>query len=247
MALAKRIIPALLCKGPTLYKGTMYNAWRSVGVAKQAAMIHQQRGVDELMVLDIQASPLGREPNYKLVEELSGECFMPISVGGGVRTFDDVQRLMNAGADKVVACTGIMQEPKLLRRIAEHYGSQAIIGVVEYRGNKVTSMCGKQSWDFSPVEWAKRCQSSGAGEILLSCVERDGMMGGMDLEAIKAVSQSVNIPVIAMGGCGTARHALEAIQAGADAVAIGAQFLFTNDTPKSVCQYLADHGVEVRK
>ena len=237
MPLAKRIVPVLLVRGRQLVKGKQFNAWRSVGHAVQAVRIHQARGVDELVILDIAATQEGRGPDLQLVEELTRDCFMPIAVGGGVRTVEDVRALLKAGADKVVIrSAGI----KMVEKVAPIVGCQAVIAAID-----VGSPC----WSGAETYWkttALRWQDAGAGEILLTSIEREGMMQGYDLELIRAVSAAVDVPVIAHGGCGSYQHMLEAIEAGADAVAAGALFQFCDATPQDAAIYLKNHGIETR-
>lgn len=251
--LAKRVIPSMLVRGRTLVKGQRYDSWRSIGHALQAAKIHAQRGVDELLILDISATAENRGPDLKMVEELSAGCFIPITVGGGVRKLQDIRDLLNAGADKVAICSAAVRETEwdFLGEAAGRFGSQAIVAAVEYGAirNPVgwcTVECGRRPVVATPMQLALDYEKRGAGEILLSCVERDGMMQGYDLTLIREVSQAIDIPVIASGGCGSYEHMLEAFKAGADACASGAMFAFTDNTPKGAAQYLKQHGLEVR-
>lgn len=259
--LATRIIPTLLHRGTTLVKGKQFNSWRSVGNVQQAARVHAMRGVDELCILDIGATPEGRGPDFSLVEKLTEGNFTPITIGGGVRTVEDVKLLLRAGADKVVIGTAVCERIEFVRDLAEIVGAQAIAVAIDYRitidgrpclmGDGGTVPGVAQTTDgllqpIHPVMWAKDLEILGAGEIILTSIDREGMMEGYDLEMIAAVSKSVSIPVIAHGGCGTYQHMLEAIQAGASAVAAGSMFQFTDQTPKGAAQYLAAKGIEVR-
>lgn len=234
MGLATRIIPTLLCRGRQLVKGKQFNAWRSVGLVAQAVRIHQARGVDELVMLDIAATKEGRGPDLKLVEELTKDCFMPLAVGGGVRSIDDIQDLLRAGADKVVIKSAGLD---LVRRASKIVGCQAIVAAMDYDDDV-------PPWQRTRIaqEWA----DAGAGEILLTRMDYEGMMHGYDLRTIYAVARDVDIPVIAHGGCGTYEHILRAVQAGASAVAAGAMFQFTDATPLGAAEYLATQGIETR-
>lgn len=241
--LAHRVIPVILCRGRTLVKGKRFDSWRSVGVAAQAARIHAMRGVDEICLLDIGATPEGRGPDLALVEELSEAMFCPLTVGGGVRGVHDVKALLRAGADKVVIKTAGWMA---IKEAAEVVGSQAIVAAVDVRGEvgwsrpkylRPTHPIASEAW------WLEKC---GAGEILLTRVEREGMMNGYDLDLIRAVSGHVSIPVIAHGGCGSYEHMRQAITAGASAVAAGAFFQFEEATPKEAAKFLAAHGIEAR-
>jgi len=234
MMLAVRVIPTLLYRGETLVKGKQFQSWRSVGHVQQAARIHAMRGVDELCCLDIGATPEGRGPNFALVEKLTDGNFCPVTVGGGVRTVEDVKLLLRAGADKVAIKTKALD---LIPRVADAVGSQAVVASLDH-STKYAAV--------DPVMLACEFEMYGAGEILLTSILREGMMEGYDLEMIKAVSEAVSIPVIAHGGCGTYLHMLEAIQSGASAVAAGAMFQFTDQTPRGAAEYLSSKGIEVR-
>lgn len=230
-----------------MVKGTQFNAWRSVGLAAQAVRIHQQRGVDEVCLLDIGATPEGRGPDLDLVRELSEDCFSPLAVGGGVKTVEDVRALLRAGADKVV----IREEATpyddfaIVRACSQAVGCQAIVVAVDYIDDEVFTS-GPTAHPFPPEMWAAGACAAGAGEILLTSMSREGTLRGYDLELIRAVSQAVGIPVVAHGGCGTPQHMLEAIVAGANAVAAGSMFLFTDVVPLDCSRFLATNGVEAR-
>lgn len=243
MGLAARIIPTILCRGRTMVKGTKFNAWRSVGLAAQAVRIHQQRGVDEICLLDISATAEGRGPDIGLIEELSDVLFCPLTVGGGVRTVEDVRAVLRAGSDKVVVGTG---GPRAISDMAGAVGSQAIVAALDVRDGNAVVRCGTLTTMQPAVGWARSCADHGAGEILLTSIEREGLMGGYDLDLIRAVSSAVSVPVIAHGGCGTYQHMVEAIEAGASAVAAGAMFQFTDLTPAGAARYLAERGIETR-
>jgi len=243
--LAKRIIPTMLCRGRTLVKGVAFDSWRSVGMAAQAARIHSMRGVDELVLLDIGATEGGHPPNTDLVRELSESCFTPLAVGGGVSKLEHVQALLDAGADKVVICTAVFTS-SLLEKASARYGNQALVASVDVRAGKVWSHAGKQQWPMCPEHFAMLCEDWGAGEILLNAMDREGTLQGYDLDLIATVAHRVAIPVVASCGAGSYQHMLEAIRAGADAVAAGALFQFTDCTPAGAAEFLQQHGVEVR-
>ena len=263
--LAVRIIPVLLSRGFNLVKGKQFQSWRSVGHVRQAVKIHQSRGVDELILLDISASPEERSPDFNFISDITEECFMPITVGGGVKNTNDVRRLLSAGADKVTIGTSISKDISILTECAETFGSQAIVASVDYSSVKVNGfedkrncvhvLCGRdpilivnddQDTPMHPMDWAIYCQEHGAGEILLTSIDREGMMEGYDLEMIKMVSEAVTIPVIANGGGGTYEHMFEAIKSGASAVAASSMFLFTEQTPRGAAEYMSKRGVETR-
>lgn len=231
MGLAVRVIPTLLAKGTRLVKGKRFSADRIVGHVQQAARVHQARGVDELIILDVEATPKGRGPNFDAIRALTEDCFMPLTVGGGVRTMDDIERLLKAGADKVAIKTCL----QLGWDASKRFGSQAIVAVMD---------------ELPPYhlvdDVARMCQDMGYGEIILTAIEREGTMDGYDLGLISTVSAAVTIPVIAHGGCSGPEDMLAAIRAGASAVAAGALFQFTDHTPMSCARWLSQRGVETR-
>jgi len=245
MSLAVRIIPTILNRHSQMVKGKHFKADRIVGHAMQAAKVHAMRGVDELMILDITATKEGREPDYNAIEELSDKCFSSLTVGGGVKTVDHVRKLLKAGADKI--CIGkASQNSRMLEKLSDKFGSQCITVSIDFPIVGYDPSDSKLERIIYTQLWAAFIEARGAGEILLQSIERDGTMQGYDLDLIREVSEAVNIPVIASGGCGTPQHALEAIQAGASAVAIGAMFSFTDYTPRNTANYLSEHGVTVR-
>tara|TARA_R110000868_G_scaffold411755_1_gene708917 strand:- start:30736 stop:31479 length:744 start_codon:yes stop_codon:yes gene_type:complete len=241
--LAKRIIPVLLCRGRTLVKGKQFNAWRSVGVALQSARVHAMRGVDELCILDIGASMEKRGPDLSLIEELGKALFTPLAVGGGVMTVDDANALLRAGADKVVVGAG---GPAVIKQISKALGCQAVVASIDVMDNRARILRGGIVCGTTALQRALECQDAGCGEILLTDMDREGMMQGYNLELIEKISRAVNVPVIAHAGAGTYQHMLEAIKAGASAVAAGSMFQFTDQTPAGAAEYLKQHGVEVR-
>lgn len=250
--LSKRIVPTLLVKGRQLFKGVSFKASeRSIGHAAQAVRVHAARGVDELVLLDITATAEGRGPDLGLVKELSEELFIPLTVGGGVRSCEDIDALLRAGADKVSIGTGAYEVPGLIKQASARFGRQAIVVSVDvcapFPGMVMTRNGARLCPPFSsPVSWAECFETMGAGEILLTSVDRDGTLTGYDLDLIREVSAAVSIPVIASGGAGTYEHLLQAIKAGADAVAAGAMFQYTDATPRGAAQFLRRNGVCVR-
>lgn len=249
MGLAVRIIPTLLKRGSNLVKGQRFSGDRVVGHVQQAARIHQARGVDELIILDLDATPTGRGPDLKAIRELTEHCFMPLTVGGGVKTIDDAKRLLDAGADKIAICS----HPLSIEPIASRIGCQAIVAALDaknggtYLFGGTREMQPRPGYDCAPPAAIAQCyEEDGAGEILLTAIGREGTMLGYDLDLIRAVSQAVSIPVIANGGCSGPEDMLLAIEAGASAVAAGALFQFTDWTPLGCAHWLAEHAVEVR-
>lgn len=244
MSLAVRVIPTLLVRGEHLVKGTQFNSWRVVGHAMQAARIHAARGVDELIMLDIGATPEGRGPNLPLIERLSEFCHTPLTVGGGVKSVEDVYEVLRAGADKV-AIGNAAWGGDLVAKAAQRYGSQAIVvtcDVVDSISGVAAARCLREA----APERAAWIASQGAGEILLTSVDREGTMQGYDHDLIRWVSGAVDIPVISHGGCRDYKDMMLAIAAGASAVAAGALFQFTEATPREAVEYLDAHGVTIR-
>lgn len=250
MPLARRIIPVLTHVGDKLIKGKSFEGDRSIGHVVQAAKIYGQRGADEIVLLDIGATKEARGPNLAVVEKIANDLFTPLTVGGGVRSVQDVRDLLNAGADKVSIGTnwGIIEE------CADKFGSQAIVASIDYRLFKgeqrwlaqVYTHAGTVNSIWNPHALAVLQVQRGAGEILLTCIDCEGAMTGFELDYLRLIAGIVTVPVVCNGGCGTPAHALSAIEAGASGVGIGSMFAFTDETPKSVAQYLQRHGVEVR-
>ena len=243
--LKQRIIPVLLYKDIGLVKGIGFNSWRRVGPVIPAVKVHNLRNVDELIFLDIGATPENREPDFDLIADISDECFMPLTVGGGVSKPEHFRELLLAGADKVSVNTAALNDPSLLERASQKFGAQCVTVSIDVLKGRVATGCGLLPHDLSPVTWAKECERLGAGEILLNSIERDGMMEGYDIGLIRSVSQAVDIPVIACGGAGTYEHFAEGLRYG-HAVAAGAIFQFTEHTPQGAAQYLQDKGHAVR-
>lgn len=247
-----RIIPTLLYKDVGLVKGISFDSWRRVGSAMQAVKVYNMREVDELVFLDITATQEGRHPDFELVDELADECFMPMTVGGGVQTIDDVRRLLQLGADKVAINTSAVKNPVLVRQVAERFGSQCVTVSIDVRRtakgyHEVYTYSGTHPTGFNPVNLAQKVEEMGAGEILLTSIDRDGTMNGYDIELIGSVSNSISIPVIASGGAGNYEHMFQALTQGkASAVAAASIFHYTEQTPLEAKHYLAKRGIPVR-
>ena len=246
-----RIMPTLLYKDVGLVKGVGFDSWRRVGGAMQSINVYNMREVDELVFLDIAATQDGRPPDFELIDDLADECFVPLAVGGGITTLDDVQRLLMVGADKVVVNTAAIDRPAIVREIAERFGSQCIVVSIDARRelngeHRVYVESGRRATDLDPVRAARRAEASGAGEILITSIERDGAMEGYDFDLIRAVSGAVSIPVIASGGAGCYGHLADSLAAGASAVAAASIFHFTEQTPREAKRYLRARGYPVR-
>jgi len=244
-----RVIPTVLTDGQTVVKGTQFNNWRTVGMAHATAQLFGKRDVDELMFLDVKASERNTPIPESLLVSFTETLNIPFSVGGGVTTLDIASKYLSAGAEKIVLGRAALATPSLVSEIAEKFGSQAVvvaIDIVDFKKGVVSTNCGKVEITLSVIEWAKKLEQLGAGEILLQSVLRDGEMQGMDHEAISGVSASVNLPIIASSGAGSLKECELAVRSGANAVAIGAMFQFTEITPKQVRNYLHESGISVR-
>ena len=246
-----RIMPTLLHKDLGLVKGVGFDSWRRAGGAMQAVKLYNMREVDELLFLDITATRDKRQPDYELIDDLADECFMPLAVGGGVGCIDDVRRLLMVGADKVVVNTAAVDRPEIVAEIAGRFGSQCLVVSIDARrradgGHEVYVESGTRPTGLDPVVLAQRVAAEGAGEILITSIERDGTMEGYDLDLLRAVAEAVPVPVIASGGAGNYRHLAEALEAGASAVAAASIFHFTEQTPREAKRYLGERGFPVR-
>lgn len=247
-----RVIPTLLWKDVGLVKGVAFDSWRRVGSVLPAIKVYNTRQVDELILLDITATEDDREPDYQTIEDLSAECFVPLTVGGGVKEIGQIKALLRAGADKVAINTAAYENPGLITEASRKFGKQCIVVSIDVRKNsdgkyECYSNCGAKATGREPVDWAREVEALGAGEILITSVECDGTMEGYDLELLKSVSEAVRIPVIASGGAGNYEDAYQALTAGqVSAVAMASIFHFTEQTPLEVKQYLGERGLPVR-
>jgi cyclase len=230
-------------RGHEAVKGKGFDSWRSVGQVRQAVRVYQMRQVDELVLLSI----TGKEPDIALIRDMAGDCFMPLTVGGGVRTLEHFKLLLANGADKVAINTAAVGTPELISQAAEKFGRQAVVVSIDVKDGYVTTNSGTRRTDLRPVEWARDVQERGCGEILLTSVDRDGTLAGYDTALIQAVSSVVSVPVVACGGAGTYQHLKEGLDAGAHAVAAGAMWSCTDATPAGAAEYLQKAGVRVRR
>jgi cyclase len=249
--LAKRIIPCLDVKDGRVVKGVRFVDLRDAGDPVEAAMAYDAQGADELVFLDITASHEDRAIMLDVVRRTAEGVYMPLTVGGGVRSVDDVRRLLRAGADKVSLNTAALAQPEVIRDAAERFGSQCIVVAIDARreGDRwgVYTHGGRRPAGRDAVDWAREAVRLGAGEILLTSMDRDGTKDGYDLELTRAVSEAVTVPVIASGGAGSLEHFYDALVDGrADAALAASLFHFGIHTIAEAKQYLADRGVEVR-
>lgn len=250
--LKRRIIPVLLMRDGALVKGVGFESWRGIGGAMQGVKVFNARDVDELVILDIGATPQGVEPDWATLEDLTRECFVPLTIGGGVRTVAHFERLLAIGADKVALNTAAFADDGLIEEAARRYGVQCVVASVDVRRDAdgqayCVSHCGGRAVQQDPVTWACTLERRGAGEILLTRVELDGAMNGYDLDLIASVSSAVSVPVIAAGGAGKFEHMAQALDAGASAVAAASIFQFTQATPAQAKAHLALAGHPVRR
>jgi cyclase len=249
--LTRRIIPCLDVKDGRVVKGVQFVGLRDAGDPVECAAAYDAQGADEVCFLDISASHEGRATLVDVVARTADQVFAPLTVGGGVREVEDVRRLLNAGADKIAINTAAVQKPELVEAAADRFGSQAIVVAVDARrsgaGWEVYVHGGRTPTGLDAVDWAARVAALGAGEILLTSMDRDGTRAGYDLELTRAVAERVPVPVVASGGVGTLEHLAEGLLEGkADAVLAASIFHFGEHTVGSVKKYLAGRGLPVR-
>ncbi|HEX5484045.1 MAG TPA: imidazole glycerol phosphate synthase subunit HisF [Terriglobia bacterium] len=276
---AKRIIPCLDCKDGRVVKGVQFLNLRDAGDPAELAEVYNREGADELVVLDISASREGRATLIETVHRVASKLFIPLTVGGGVRTLEDGQRLLSAGADKVAINTAAVENPDLIQELATHFGSQAVVVAIDARrgGNietqfskfadpaatsfefvvaspetlprwNVVTYGGTRDTGIDALEWARKAEALGAGEILLTSMDTDGTRQGFDCELTAMISHAVHIPVIASGGAGSPEHFVDVFLRGAaDAALAASVFHFQQHTIESLKAYLEAHGVPVRK
>jgi cyclase len=251
VAVAVRVIPCLDVKDGRVVKGVNFTGLRDAGDPVELARRYDAEGADELTFLDITASSAGRQTTLEVVSRTAEQVFIPLTVGGGVRSVADVDALLRAGADKVGVNTAAIARPELLAEIADRFGRQVLVLSVDARrvpgsGFEVTTHGGRRGTGIDALEWAARAAELGAGEILLNSMDADGTRDGFDLELIAAVRAVVSVPVIASGGAGAARHFPPAVAAGADAVLAASVFHYRQVSIGEVKQSLAAAGVPVR-
>jgi cyclase len=247
-----RVIPTLLWKQFGLVKGVGFDSWRRVGPVLPAIKVYNQREVDELVLVDIVAHQSDDDPDFESINEFGQDCFVPLTVGGGINRIDQVQRLLRAGADKVAINTAVYAHPDLVNQVARRHGAQCVVASIDVRaidnGWSCFSHAGTQATGKDVVAWARELQDRGAGEILITSIDRDGTMQGYDLALIETVVNAVKIPVIASGGAGNYQHMIDAVkQAGASAVAAASIFHFTEQTPAEAKAAMACAGIAIRQ
>ena len=250
---AKRIIPCLDVKNGRVVKGVNFVNLTDAGDPVECAKVYNAAGADELVFLDITASSDARNTVVDMVEAVAREVFIPFTVGGGIRTVEDFRKILNAGADKVAVNSAAIKRPELISEAAAVFGSQCVVCAIDAKRNadntgwEVYLNGGRVNTGIDALSWAKRAESLGAGEILLTSMDRDGTKAGYDLELTRAVSQNAGIPVIASGGAGTLEHFLDAFRKGhADAVLAASLFHFREIEIMDLKRYLAENGESVR-
>ena len=252
MTLAKRIIPCLDVTAGRVVKGVNFVELRDAGDPVEIARRYDDQGADELTFLDITASSDERDLILHIIEAVASQVFIPLTVGGGVRVVEDVRRLLNAGADKVSINTSAVTNPQLVQDAADRYGSQCIVVAIDAKraGDnrwEVYTHGGRKNTGLDAVEWAKKMQQLGAGEILLTSMDRDGTRSGFDLALTRAVSDAVSIPVIASGGVGSLQDLADGVKTGhADAVLAASIFHYGQHTVTDAKRYMAERGIAVR-
>ena len=256
MALAKRIIPCLDVDNGRVVKGVRFVEIRDAGDPVEIAKRYDEQGADEITFLDITASSDERETMVHVVEQVAGQVFIPLTVGGGIRKVDDIRRMLNAGADKVAINTAAVSNPEFVKEAAERFGSQCIVVAIDAK--KVSAAGEPDRWEIfthggrkatgiDAVEWAKKMVDYGAGEILLTSMDCDGTKNGFDLALTRAVADAVHVPVIASGGVGKLEHLAEGVTEGhAEAVLAASIFHFGEYTIEEAKKCMAEHGIEVR-
>jgi imidazole glycerol-phosphate synthase subunit HisF len=257
--LAKRIIPCLDVTGGRVVKGVNFVELRDAGDPVEIAARYNEQGADELTFLDITATSDGRDLILHIIEAVASQVFIPLTVGGGVRTVDDVRRLLNAGADKTSFNSAALANPDVINEVSAKYGAQCIVVAIDAKrrsdeaaltqgaGWDVYSHGGRKNTGLDAVAWAMEMTKRGAGEILLTSMDRDGTKSGFDLALTRAVSDAVNVPVIASGGVGTLDHLVDGIKlGGADAVLAASIFHYGEYTVGQAKRYMAQHGIPVR-
>ncbi len=229
-----RVIAVLLLRGDGLVKGTNFAEHKYVGDPINAVKIYNEKEVDELVFVDIAATNTGSIPRLEFIEKIADECYMPFAVGGGIRNIEQIREIIYAGAEKVVINSAAVSDPELIRAAAERFGSQAVIVSIDARkrrwgrqGYEVLTHSGRRRAKIDPVSWACRAEQLGAGEILLTSIDRDGTMAGYDLPLVSSVSEATTVPVVACGGAGELAHMAQVVAGGAAAAAAaGSMFVF---------------------
>ncbi len=246
-----RIIPCLLFKDRTIVKSVRFTDFRMVGDPTTSARVFNERNADELVFLDIMASRNGERPNFEVIEDIAKECFMPLGIGGGIRSMEDVDLLFQIGADKIIVNTALFKDPEFIKEIVNKYGSQAVVASIDVRKKddvyKVYTCSGEEETSHSPESIVRHCEDLEVGEILLTSIDKEGTMEGYDLELVKMVAKMTKLPVIANGGAGKISDIKEVIKdSGADAVCCASIFFWVGESIITIKQELDKDGIPVR-
>jgi cyclase len=249
--LTTRIIPCLDVDCGRVLKGVQFKDLKDAGDPVTLAKLYNDQGADELTFLDIGASYKSREILIDLVRAVSKQVFIPLTVGGGIRSVEDIEKILNAGADKVCICTAAIQNPLLIKEAAKQFGSQCIVLSIDAKKTDESwnayTHGGRHDSRIDAISWAKKSEDLGAGEILINSIDKDGTREGYDIKLTRTISECVNIPVIASGGAGNLKQILDAIKAGkADAVVLASLLHYGEYTIKEIKKYLKDNGVNIR-
>ena len=248
--LKNRIIPCLDVKNGRVVKGINFVDLQDAGDPVEQAKIYSDGGADEICFLDITASNENRDTIYDVVEKTSKKCFVPLTVGGGVRSIEDINKLLNCGADKVSINTAAVQNPEVVIESSKKFGSQCIVVAIDAKKNgdmwEIFTHGGRNKTGINALEFAKKMEKNGAGELLVTSMDKDGTQSGYDIELMKKISSSVNIPVIASGGVGTLDHLVDGIKSGANAVLAASIFHYGTFSIEEAKQYLASKDIPVR-
>ena len=247
--LKHRVIPCVLLKDWQLVKSINFGSFRNIGHPTSTARIYNSRNVDELIVLDIDASLYDEEINTEIITDIANECFMPLTIGGGIKTIDDIYEVLNAGADKISINTKALDDLDFIKEASNIFGSQCIVCSIDVKlVDKEYKVYNKSKGilDINPVELAQKYEKYGAGEILLTSVDKEGSTLGYDIELIKLFNNKVSIPIILNGGMGEPSHAVAAVKSGADAVAAAYIFHFSQYTPNDIKKELHLNNINIR-
>jgi cyclase len=247
--LKHRVIPCVLLKDWQIVKSIAFGSYRTIGHPTSTARVYNARNVDELIVLDIDASLNGEKINTEIITDIANECFMPLTIGGGINTIDDIYSVLSAGADKISLNSVALKDLSFVRKASDRFGSQCIVCSIDVKNIEGEYKIFNQKEgvvDINPLDLAKQYQDNGAGEILLTSVDSDGSANGYDLELIKLFKGRLNIPIILNGGMGKPNDAVEAIENGANAVAAAYIFHFSQWTPNDIKSALSEHNIPIR-
>lgn len=227
-----RVIPALLLKGQGLVKTIKFKDPKYLGDPINVVKIFNEKGVDEIVLLDITATPENRGPKFDMLKDIASEAFIPLAYGGGIRSMEDIRKLLSIGIEKLIMNTSAVETPSLLREVADHAGSQAVVASIDVKKNflgkyEVFTHCGQKKTGLDPVKQAVEMEKMGVGEIIINSIDRDGTMQGYDIDLVRKVADAVSVPVVACGGAGNLTHVAEVIKQGhASAAAAGSLFVF---------------------